>query len=368
MATPTIRRSDDLTVRRPDGPTVRRSAPGLPGAVSDAIRTLRLPLLAGPLLVHACLNPAHSTLQFVLARILGDIAVPAFFFISGILYFASFDGTARCWLRKLANRVRSLAVPYLLWNLIGFFLLAYAVPMVAKGDFLRSFWAVRVAYRPIASAPVDGPLYFIKGLYFLAIGAPALHFALRRRATAWFAPAVLLFWVVSPIAALEGRMAVIALAFFSCGGYLAIYRPAAFERIATSHRAALAAVAVFLAVSALNLGLHLANEGSPALLRANIVAGIPFCFAVAEALGDGWTARLLRRSQGFAMFLFCSFDLIMVYMRRVWRPLRDGSDATCLRVAAMTFAISLALYLALALAARPLLRILTGDRALAHRP
>ena len=268
MATPTIRRSDDLTVRRPDGPTVRRSAPGLPGAVSDAIRTLRLPLLAGPLLVHACLNPAHSTLQFVLARILGDIAVPAFFFISGILYFASFDGTARCWLRKLANRVRSLAVPYLLWNLIGFFLLAYAVPMVAKGDFLRSFWAVRVAYRPIASAPVDGPLYFIKGLYFLAIGAPALYFALRRRFLAWLAPAVLLFWVVSPLAALEGRMAVIALAFFSCGGYLAIYRPAAFERIATSRRAALAAVAVFLAVSALNLGLHLANVGSPALLRA----------------------------------------------------------------------------------------------------
>lgn len=344
-----------------------KTAPGLPAEVSDAIRTMRLPLLAGPLMVHACLAPARSTLQFALARILGDVAVPAFFFISGLLYFASFDGTARCWLRKLANRVRSLAIPYLLWNLIGYFLLAYAVHMVAKGDFLRSFWAVRVAYRSVASAPVDGPLYFIKGLCFLSIGAPALHFALRRRALAWLAPAAMLFWVASPVAALEGRMAVIALAFFSFGGYIAIRRPTALESVAKNRRAALAAIAAFLAISAANMGLHLAGSGCAALLRANIVAGIPFCFAAASALDGTWAARILRRSQGFAMFLFCSFDLIMVYMRRVWRPLRDSSDATCLRVAAMTFAVSLALYLVLSLAAKPLLRLLTGDRARTRR-
>lgn len=355
MASPAIRQSADQVIQR--------SAPGVSGAVSNAIRTLRLPLLAGPLFVHACLDTAHSTLQFVLARTLGDIAVPAFFLISGLLYFASFDGTARCWLRKLANRIRSLAVPYLLWNLIGYFLLAHAVHMVAKCDFLRSFWAVDVAYRNVDSAPVDGPLYFMKGLYFLAFGAPVLHFALRRRALSWFAPAALLFWVASPISALEGRMAVVALAFFSCGGCIAINRPEVLERIVSDRRAALAAVAAFLALSALNVGLHASGAECSALLRANIVAGIPFCFAAAAALGDGRAARLLRRSQGFAMFLFCSFDLIMVYMRKVWRPLRDASDATCLRVAAMTFAVSLALYLALSLVARPLLRLLTGDRA-----
>ena len=72
---------------------------GLSPTLSDAIRGMRLPLLLGPLLVHACLAPQRSLLQYVLARIIGDVSVPAFFFVSGLLYFSTFDGTLRCYLR-----------------------------------------------------------------------------------------------------------------------------------------------------------------------------------------------------------------------------------------------------------------------------
>lgn len=335
---------------------------GLSPALSDAIRVMRLPLLLGPLLVHACLAPQRSLLQYVLARIIGDVSVPAFFFVSGLLYFSTFDGTVRCYLRKLRSRVCSLAVPYLLWNLIGYFLLAYAVHMVAKGDFLKSFWGVRVAYRSVSTAPVDGPLYFIKGLFFLAIAAPAAYWALRRRMLAWFAPAAVIFWIASPISALADRMAVIAIAMFSLGGFFALRLPNYLAQLTTSHRAATAAIVAFLASAAVNIALHASGIDFAPALRLNILFGIPAWFAVAGMLSRGGAAPLLRRAQGFAMFLFCSFDLIIAFSRKLWHPLRAQTDAMCLKVALMTFTVSLTAYLLLSLVARPLLRLLVGDR------
>ncbi|MBR0057279.1 MAG: hypothetical protein IJP66_08110, partial [Kiritimatiellae bacterium] len=320
------------------------------------------PLMLGPLFVHACLSPERSSVQFVLARVLGDVAVPAFFFIAGLLYFAGFDGTARCYARKLRGRARSLAVPYLLWNLIGYVLLAYAVPMVGKADFFNSFWAVRVAYRGVSTAPVDGPLYFIKGLAFLSLGAPLGYLALRERRLAWTAPLAAAFWVASPVAALDGRMAVVATSMFMLGGFFAVRAPGALPPLATPGRPAAAAVAVFAAVALVTTALHLSGLDSACVRRLCILAGIPCSIALGGMLARSAAGPLLKRSQGFAMFLFCSFDLIIAASRKAWRPLRDMSDATCVGVAAGTFAMSLAAYLLLRAVAPWLLRLLTGGR------
>lgn len=288
--------------------------------------------------------------------------MPAFFFLAGFLYYATCDGTMQCHLRKIGNRLRSLAVPYLLWNFIGYLMLAYAVPMVAKSDFLRSFWSVRVAYRLEAAAPVDGPLYFIKGLMFLTLGAPVLHILLRHSVLAAMTLASVGFWAASPVAALSGKMSVVALAMFSLGGYMAVQKPQLMERIVTSRLVALAALAVFFAIAAGNLLLHLRGGDSPAMLRLGILAGIPLWLALGGTLSRGSCAYALGRLQGFAMFLFCSFDLIMAAGRNYWRILRVRNDATCLVVAAATLGVSLLAYCALGYVAPPLLRLLIGNR------
>ena len=335
---------------------------GLSSTISEAIRVMRLPLLMGPLLVHACLAPQTSPTQYILLHVIGDISVPAFFLVSGFLYFASYDGTPHCYVRKLRNRLRSLAVPYLLWNLIGYFALAYAVHMVAKSDFLRSFWSVRVARRLSASAPVDGPLYFIKGLFFLALAAPVFHFALRRRTLLWIVPVTMLFWLLAPVPSFADRMFVVATPMFLLGGLFALRGQDILSKLVTSGRAALASIGVFLTVSAVNIGLHLAGIDCKAVQRLDILVGIPAWFAVSGALSRGALAPLLRRAQVFAMFLFCSFDLIMTVFREIWPPLRHTGDLYCITVALMTFAASLAAYLVLAFVARPLLRLLVGSR------
>ena len=316
----------------------------------------------GPLLVHACLAPQALPTQYILSHVVGDVSVPAFFFVSGLLYFASYDGTLRCYWRKLRSRVRSLAIPYLLWNLIGYFALAYVVHMVAKSDFLRSFWAVRVARRLSASAPVDGPLYFIKGLFFLALAAPAFHFALRRRTLVWVVPVTVLFWLLAPVSSLADRMFVVATPMFLLGGLIALHGQNILSKLVTSGRAALISIGLFVTFSAVSVGLHWAGIDFKAVQRLNILMGIPACFAVSGMLSRGALAPILRRSQGFAMFLFCSFDLIMTMFREIWPPLRHTGDIFCVSVALMTFAASLAAYLMLAIVARPLLRLLVGSR------
>lgn len=59
----------------------------------------------------------------LLSHVISAIAVPTFFLISGFLFFVNFktwswDG----YKKKMKHRVKSLLIPYFLWNLIPFIL------------------------------------------------------------------------------------------------------------------------------------------------------------------------------------------------------------------------------------------------------
>lgn len=339
------------------------ATPGLPNAVSRCVSSLRLPLMIGPVLVHACLQPAKSPLQFVLARVIGDVSVPCFFFIAGVLFFATFDGTSGNWLHKLRRRVFSLGVPYVIWNLVAYLVFAYAVHILAKPDFLKSFWAVRVARRGLATAPADGPLNFMKGLAFLAVGAPAIDFFLRRRWLAWLAPAALVCWIVAPVPSLADRMFVVALAFFATGGFVIRHCGDWLVAVCEGRAALLSAPVAFLALAAANLALQFNGIDFAPLRRLGIAVGILAALSLAS-LVRGRLERFLAKAQGFAMFLFCSFDIVLVYVRARWRAvLYNPSDATCILCAVIAVFVPMAVYFALSRMAPRLAAILTGNRA-----
>ncbi|MBR3084807.1 MAG: acyltransferase [Kiritimatiellae bacterium] len=350
------------------GPSSISTAPGLPDGVSECISRLRIPLMLGPVLVHACLAPESSPLQFILARLVGDVAVPAFFFISGLLYFSSFGWTARSWSHKLVGRAKSIVIPYFIWNLAAYLAFAYAVHILAKPDFLKSFWAVRVARRGIATAPANGPLYFLKGILFLTAAAPAAGAILRRRATAWLAPAAVAFWVFSPTPALASKMSIIGSALFAFGGFAALHGRSMLGALAGGgRRARIAAVSAYIAASATAFALHAAGSGAGPARRLAVITGIGAAFALAP-LARGRLGAILERHQGFGMFLFCTFDIVLVYARARWRgQLYLPADSTCLLCAAIAVAVPLAAYALLWAVAPGLLAVLTGNRA-ARRP
>lgn len=60
-------------------------------------------------------HPVYQFLSYNLSLLVGNIAVPFFFFISGYLFY--FQGKPD-YFHKLKSRFYSLIIPYFLWNLL----------------------------------------------------------------------------------------------------------------------------------------------------------------------------------------------------------------------------------------------------------
>lgn len=165
---------------------------------SKTIDALRFPMAVAVVVLHNCKDlildatgPMKALCIFFQEGIC-RLAVPCFFFISGYLFFNRLhDWSWDEWGRKMRNRVRTLLVPYLLWNVIA--LLAYwgwynfhSGPVTLYQQFLESggirmFWSVTGSL-PIGSQafPVDGPLWFIRDLMFYILATPLVYLFIRR--------------------------------------------------------------------------------------------------------------------------------------------------------------------------------------------
>ena len=51
---------------------------------------------------------------------LSECAVPIFYFISALLFYRNFDGTKKAYVTKIKSRLFSLALPYLIFNILGY--------------------------------------------------------------------------------------------------------------------------------------------------------------------------------------------------------------------------------------------------------
>ena len=103
---------------------------------SATIDLLRFPLAIMVIFIH--MNPEVSNLfdadfslisghgiynvtGVLLSHVLTHIAVPTFYLISGFLFFINFQKWSwEGYKKKLSSRIKTLLVPYLLWNAIPF--------------------------------------------------------------------------------------------------------------------------------------------------------------------------------------------------------------------------------------------------------
>lgn len=108
-----------------------------------------------------------------LIKIIADSAVPMFFVMSGYLLFYKYD--IRRYLDTLNKKVRTLLIPFVLWNLLGFAyhkclsLLSIVTGVAEANPELLS--ARNILYGVWKSA-YDPPVWFIKTLFELIIISP----------------------------------------------------------------------------------------------------------------------------------------------------------------------------------------------------
>ena len=110
-----------------------------------------------------------------------ELAVPGFFVIAGFNYFR--DYKQGVWNQKLRRRVRTLLVPYVVWNA-----LYTAFALLTSYSFLSRYFIGRERFQFSLQRVVLGCLYhgvcnlhfwFVLALIVLAVLAPFLYAVLR---------------------------------------------------------------------------------------------------------------------------------------------------------------------------------------------
>ncbi len=176
--------------------------------LSKTISYLRFPLIVGVVLIHGnilVMNIQGTVIRYdrwpivafvinLFSSVFADICVPLFFFISGFLFFFNSDFSKEIYLGKLKKRVKTLLVPYLIWNFVGFMILLIQVhPKVIRffpllkeyrvdiTSFLSSFWVTNLPISMSGPAnPINTPLWFIRDLMVLVLLSPIIWWLIKR--------------------------------------------------------------------------------------------------------------------------------------------------------------------------------------------
>ncbi|MBQ6449368.1 acyltransferase [bacterium] len=207
--------------------------------LSKRITVMRVVLLVLVIFVHnsvSVINFSSGTVSYAVplfidkirilfTSIFGNIAVPMFFFLSGLLHFTK----KRSYWLTLKKKVKTLLIPYLLWNflLIVFYLIGQHLPFSqglfgnAMNDFSRFTWidwldcfvgkfTVRAPY------PILVPMWFIRDLMIVNLLYPIIEKLIDKLPLSSLL-VMLFLWlmgidltIVSPV----------ALLFFSLGYYV----------------------------------------------------------------------------------------------------------------------------------------------------
>lgn len=123
-----------------------------------------------------------ASIVYSFSRVVCNMAVPAFFFLSAFLLFRTI--TTKTYLTLLKRKVKTLVVPYLLWNII--LMLAQNVKFILRGGHIQEdFFAV---CRKIVMSDYNSVLWFVRVVVVFVLLSKIIEQLLKNKR---------LFWIVT---------------------------------------------------------------------------------------------------------------------------------------------------------------------------
>jgi fucose 4-O-acetylase-like acetyltransferase len=168
----------------------------------------------------------YDIIRLSISRGVCEVAVPFFFLISGFLFYMKLEEwNFSVWKGKIEKRIRTLLIPYLLWNLITF-LYQIGGRLIVRGRYncnwieeiggMGIFWDTGNGY------PHNIPLWFLRNLIVLVALSPLIFYYIRKLKLLGIVVLYILFlsdmWM--NVAGLE----IVGFFYFSMGAYFSINR------------------------------------------------------------------------------------------------------------------------------------------------
>ncbi len=201
--------------------------------LSEAINGLRFPLILMIVMLH-CYSSVqmpsgnHSTFHSILYPFglwMGETGVPAFFFISGFLFFYS----SKSYTKKLKSRFSTLFIPYIIWNSV--ILLAYIVlmfcghPQDIAGKSIADYgftdyllaYVHRGQWDHGNGVPMLCPYWYVRNLMVLCLTSPVVFYIVK-----WSKGGIIIVFFAWWLSFHHNAMIQASLLFFSLGAYFSI--------------------------------------------------------------------------------------------------------------------------------------------------
>ena len=182
----------------------------------DTFSQLRLPLIVLITFAHSYSGvragwslwdggwDTYEVLKLVVSETMVKVAMPTFFVMSGYLFFVNVtEWNAKTYWNKLRRRVKTLLVPYIIWN----------IAMAVK---LKSFSL------SIFVEPANMPLWFLRDLMVISLLTPIIYIIVRK--LGYWLIGLLAISYLSGVYAFIPGLSVYAIYFFTFGAFLSIHK------------------------------------------------------------------------------------------------------------------------------------------------
>ena len=202
----------------------------------EVFRQLRLPMIVLVTFAHSygevtegfsLLTSEWDTYEFLkllVSQTLVKVAVPVFFIMSGYLFFTNVETwNSQAYRAKMLRRLKTLLLPYLIWNL----LMAFKLRTFSWSIFWV-FWCPAgiqtdwFGHEQLMTAPANMPLWFLRDLMVVSLLTPIIYIGVRKLGC-WLM-AVLTIFYLSGVCAFCPGLSAYAVFFFTLGAFLSIRR------------------------------------------------------------------------------------------------------------------------------------------------
>lgn len=325
--------------KEPETPGMGRN-----GLRSQALDLLRFPLAVVVITVHVMERnflqgiedtPLLNGMVCLLGGMFVEQSVPVYFFISGFVFFLNITFTKATYIRKMKNRVRSLLIPYFVWNTAVLLkLLIFTLPCLSvffarqhsiscfdmsPRAVLMSFWDVSKGVIPYVNTgetfPLNAPMWFVRDLIIITVCTPLIYKLLSGggKKNNILLAALGIVWFMSATCHTGYTNMLTGVLFFSLGANMSICRKDMLQVFGKFFKPALYIYVVLSVGYAATITEH--PEVAGIMKRLNLVAGLVVAFNVAAWLISKGRCRVNRFLSSASFFVYASNWVILYEIR-----------------------------------------------------